>query len=110
MLFIMGILADDPDKPLFDPIGLGVGMKGVARFLALVGLLLGGLVFVYWFATKALGQRGTVHRFLLNVPVIGPCLQALALARFSLALKLTMDSELSTHKALRRSLLATGNG
>jgi type IV pilus assembly protein PilC len=109
MLLILGMLAPTPDQA-FDPIGLGVGPAGAMRFLGLVVLLLGSLVFVYWFATKALGQKATVHRLLLNVPVIGPCLQALALSRFCLALKLTMDSELSTHKAMRRSLQATGNG
>jgi type II secretory pathway component PulF len=109
LLIILEIIAPSPEQA-FDPIGLGVGIPGVMRFLGLVGLFLGGLFFIYWFATKALGQRATVHRFLLSVPAIGPCLQALALSRFCLALKLTMDSELSTHKALRKSLQATGNG
>jgi type II secretory pathway component PulF len=109
LLIILAWIAPNPESA-FDPIGLGVGMPGVLRFLGLMTLLIGGGAFVYWFATKALGQRATVHRFLLNVPGIGPCLQALALARFSLAMKLTMDSSLSTHKAVRRSLQATGNG
>ena len=112
LILILGMLpgAENPDKPAFDPLGFGVGPKGALKFLAMVAALLGGLVFIYWFATKALGARGTVHRFLLHVPAIGPCLRALALSRFCLAMKLTMDSELSTHKAIRRSLIATGNG
>jgi type II secretory pathway component PulF len=110
MLLILGILAGDDPKNAFDPIGLGVGMPGVLKFLTIVGFLLGGLVMIYLFATKVLGKTAAIHRFMLNVPVIGPCLHALALSRFCLALKLTMDSQLSTHKAMRRSLLATGNG
>ena len=108
MLLILGFLAPDPEHA-FDPIGLGVGPQGAFTFLALVVALFGGLFLLYWFATNALGRRGAVHRFLLHVPVIGPCLHALALSRFCLAMKLTMDSSLSTQKSLLRSLQATGN-
>ena len=46
----------------------------------------------------------------MRVPAIGPCMQASALSRFCLALRLTLDSSMSTAKALRMSLRATGNG
>ena len=42
------------------------------------------------------GRTIRAHRFLLNVPGLGPCLHALALSRFCLARKLTTDSELPT--------------
>jgi type IV pilus assembly protein PilC len=44
------------------------------------------------------------------VPVIGPCLQALAVTRFCLALRLTLESAMPIGRALRLSFRATGNG
>jgi type IV pilus assembly protein PilC len=46
---------------------------------------------------------------LLQVPIVGPCLRALALTRFCLALRLTQETGMSILKALRLSLRATGN-
>jgi type II secretory pathway component PulF len=45
----------------------------------------------------------------LRIPVLGTCLEALALMRLSLALQLTMDTSLPVAEALDRSLKATGN-
>jgi type IV pilus assembly protein PilC len=56
-----------------------------------------------------LAQREAVDRFLLDVPALGPCLQALALGRFCLALRLTTESGMSIGKAVRMSLRATGH-
>ena len=50
-----------------------------------------------------------MDRFLLRVPVIGPCLEAIALARFCLGLRLTLGAGLPVKAAVRRSLDATGN-
>jgi type II secretory pathway component PulF len=109
MLLILGMIAPSEGKP-FDPLGMGVGVPGAIRFLSGVAIVFCGGLAIYFIATRALGQRAAVHRFLLSVPAIGPCLQALALARLSLAMKLTLDSSLSAPKALKRSLLASGNG
>ncbi len=94
----------------FDPIGFGVGLTGVIRFWTILAVFFGFLIGVYLFATQVLGQRAAVHRVLLKIPAIGPCLQALILSRLSLALKLTMDSSLSVPKAIRRSMSVSGNG
>ena len=50
-----------------------------------------------------------MQELLLRLPLVGPCLRALALGRFALALSLTMEAGLSLGKALRQSLAATGN-
>jgi type II secretory pathway component PulF len=47
---------------------------------------------------------------LLGVPVVGPCLRALAVTRFCLALRLTLESAMPITRALRLSFRATGNG
>jgi type II secretory pathway component PulF len=43
------------------------------------------------------------------LPALGPCLRALTMSRFTLALQMTLDSGLSITKALALSLKATGN-
>ena len=56
-----------------------------------------------------LRRRATVHELLLRLPVIGPCFRALALSRFCLALRLTMNTGMSITRALGLSLCATSN-
>jgi type II secretory pathway component PulF len=50
-----------------------------------------------------------VDAFLLGLPAVGPCLRALALARFCVALRLTFETAMPTARALRLALRATGN-
>lgn len=108
MILILGMIAPS-EESAFDPLGFGVGIAGALRFLITVAVVLGGVVGIYFLATRGLGQKATVHRLLLSLPAIGPCLQALALSRLALALRLTMDSALSTPRAVKRSLWASGN-
>ena len=109
MILILGMIPTMGMKP-FDPLGFGVGPEGAIKFLVLVFLFFSSLFAIYFFLTRVLGKKPTVHRILLSVPAIGPCMQALALSRLSLAMKLTLDSSLPTPKAVKRSLLACGNG
>lgn len=109
MILILGWIADNPAMA-FDPLGFGVGPAGAIRFLVgvFVGLTL--LVGAYLFVTRVLGRKAAVHGFLLRLPALGPCLHALALMRFSLGLRLTMEAGMRPWAAVRRSLIATGNG
>jgi type IV pilus assembly protein PilC len=114
MLLLLGIIAEirgpGIDGKPWDPLGLGLlGPRGAAVFLGLVFGTLGCLLAVYILLTRALRQQRLVDTFLLGVPVLGPALQALALTRFCLALRLTLETGMSVTKALRLSLRATGN-
>jgi type II secretory pathway component PulF len=88
------------------------GLNSAAASLTFLGTIYGTL-FVAWllFRTVAkLGkQKAWMDRLLLHVPMVGPCLRALIMSRFTLALQLTLDTGLSIAKALRISLDATGN-
>jgi type IV pilus assembly protein PilC len=111
LIFIMGQLASRPGAMAFDPLGLGLlGTGGALTFLGVIWGTIFGIAAVYLLLTRALRQRPAVDRFLLGVPALGPCLHALALGRFCLALRLTTETGMSIHKALRLSLRATGNG
>lgn len=113
LILVMGVLVAPqygPDSSPPDPLGLGLmGVSGALLFLAGVVGLLAVLTGLYLFATRALRQSAAVDGVLLAVPILGPCLRALALARFCLALRMTLDTGLPIATALRLSLRATGN-
>ena len=112
LIFVLGLLPQNQGRaPAYDPLGLGLlGAPGALIFLGVVfgGLL--GLAGLYLLVTRALRQGAAVDTALLAVPVVGPCLRALALSRFCLALRLTSETGMSVNRALRLALRATGNG
>jgi type IV pilus assembly protein PilC len=94
----------------YDPVGLGLsGPGGALIFLVVVfgtlALLAGG----YFALTRLLDRKAGVDAFLLGMPLVGPCLRALALSRFCLALRLTLETAMPTTRALRLSFRATDN-
>ena len=108
-IFILGLLATD-DSPTA-PIGFGLtGTSGAILFLVFMAALTGGVILGYKLLTKTVAKQARFEAWLLGVPVLGPCLQAGAMSRFCLAMRLTLDSSMSIGKALRLSLKATGNG
>lgn len=109
LILIMGLLADAHGGQPLDPLGLGLaGPMGATIFLGVVFGLLFGLSMAYWLLTRRLGDLA-VQRYLLGLPAFGPCLRALALTRFCMALRLTTETGMSIDKAMRLSLSATGN-
>ncbi|MFO0846572.1 MAG: type II secretion system F family protein [Gemmataceae bacterium] len=111
LIAVLGMLGSQtPNGKPFDPLGLGLfGPSGAATFLGVIYGTIAGLFAVYLLADKLFGGRAKVDRLLLSVPALGPCLRALALGRFCLALRLTHESGMSIGKALRLSMRATGN-
>ncbi len=110
MIFITGFLAESQGNKAPDPTGLG--LRGAAGALKFLGFLFGFIILLvigYIILKRTLPQKPVVENYLLRVPIIGPCLEAFVLARFTLALGLTLDTGLSVVKALRLSLRATGN-
>jgi type IV pilus assembly protein PilC len=110
LILIMGMIADLRGGEPLDPLGLGLaGPSGAITFLSVVFGTLAGLGIVYWVFTRRLSGAVAMETFLLRLPAIGPCLQALALARFCMALRLTTETGMSIVEAMRLSLSATGN-
>jgi type IV pilus assembly protein PilC len=108
LLFILGQLAPANGRPLITFLGLG----GAAASLAFLGTVYGsifGVWLLYNLTAQATGRQAATHRLLLRVPILGPCLEAIALSRFTLALQLTLDSGLPIARGLRLSLEATAN-
>jgi type II secretory pathway component PulF len=109
LLLILGWIAESNGGTAFDPFGFGTGVRGSLNFLGSVAVFLALLFALYKYLPKLLKNRSAVDRKLLSIPVLGPCLDALAMQRFCLALRATMESGMSVRKSLALSLKATNN-
>ncbi len=113
LIFIMGLLPGIPGprgNVKVDPLGLGlIGARGAGIFFFSVTGTLAGLAALWWGLKRLLRRRAMVERVLLAIPMLGPCRRALAIARFSLAGRLMLETSLSIRKTLRLAFLATDN-
>jgi type IV pilus assembly protein PilC len=109
-IFIMGLLASGNDQQA-SPIGFGLsGTSGAILFLVVVFGSVAGAFLALKVLTSTVAKQAAFEAWLLRVPAVGPWLQSVALTRFCLALRVTLDSSMSVSKALSLSLRATGNG
>ncbi len=105
MIFILGIFGST-----FDPLGFGLtGTTGAIKFLLGWFGTIGILVFAYFVLTRSLRQQVMVDELILRTPVFGPCMRAMAMTRFCMALRLTMETGMPVARALKLSLRATAN-
>ena len=113
LIYILGILPPQPgpDGPVYlDALGLGlVGSDGAMKFLGTVTGSLAAAWILFLILRRLLRRRAVIERMLLAVPGMGPCLRALALARFSIAARLMLATSLSVLKTLRLAFMATDN-
>jgi type IV pilus assembly protein PilC len=110
LIFILGLLPRQAGNKPYDP--LGFGLSGGSGALTFLGIVFGSIALVagtFWFLRRNLSQRAAVDAWLLRLPAVGPCLRALALGRFCMALRLTFETGMPIAEALRLSLRATGN-
>jgi type IV pilus assembly protein PilC len=110
LIWILGIVAQmNPGGLQFDPIGLGTGAgSALAFFFGSWGTLtVGAVLFVL---ARRLFREGAVDGLLLRLPALGPCLRSLALTRFCLALRLTLETGMPIARAVRLAMQATSNG
>lgn len=93
-----------------DPLGLGLlGVDGAVTFLTYVGAAFAGLWLLVAAVSYATSKFPALQRLVFRIPVLGPCLRALALTRLCIALKLMLDTRMSVIKAIRLAFAATDN-
>ena len=112
LIFIFGLIPQGTGQFAlhFDPLGLGMsGTEGALFFLASVFGFLLFLWIGYLLLTRFLGGKAFMDRLLLRTPIVGKCLSALALGRFCLALRLTLETGMPIARALRLSFRAADN-
>jgi len=89
--------------PQGDPLSsaLTVLYIGIAVFCAPIGL--------YFLATRVFGGSRAVHEFAIHVPLLGPIIRTVAIARFSWAMELMTTAGVRILDAIQWSLEATTN-
>jgi type IV pilus assembly protein PilC len=107
LIFILGVIGQARATAPFGIFGL-TGAGGAIIFLAVAFGTLGALGAVGWLVLRG-RHAAPFQAILLRLPSLGPCLYALVMSRFAMALKLTLDSGLPITRALKLSLQATGN-
>jgi type II secretory pathway component PulF len=85
------------------------GASGAFQFLLGNALFCATVIFVYKFFTGKMGKKAGIDAMVWRTPMLGPCVRALVMGRFALAMQLTLDSAIPVAKAIRLSLQATGN-
>ncbi len=106
LIWILGMIGGGK----IDILGFGlIGNRGLTIYLSIVG----AAAAVLWLVVRAI-RRGLVwtrpiQRIVLQLPVIGPSLQTMALARLAWSMHLTMNTGMDVRRALNLSLRSTQN-
>lgn len=112
LIYLLGIIgSSNPGQPAEDVLGLGlVGTRGAVTWFSLTL----GTTFFVWFgytlAVRNAAGRKALHPFLLQVPAVGHCMKAFAIARFSWCFALTQQAGMPLKPSIESALRATGNG
>jgi len=109
LIWVLGMIGQTPGKPPPPPIFGLTGTKGALTFLGFVFGTLSLLLLGYVFFKRQFRHLATFEALLLRIPVLGTCLEAIAMSRLCLAMQLTLDSGMPIGNAMRLNLAATGN-
>lgn len=111
LIYVLGMIAQSQGGEPLDVLGLGLtGASGAVIWLTGVFGTVAGLFIVYQVMNRSLASKQVFDSFLLQIPILGPCLRSFAVARFSWAFALTQQSGMSIKPSLEASLRATSNG
>lgn len=110
LIWVMGVLAQHHEGKAIDLLGLGlVGPAGLAVYLGVMGTVAAGLGGLIWATRRGMLWTRWIQRAALRLPVVGACLETMALARLTWTLHLTLNVEMSMDRLLPLALRAAGN-
>ncbi|HWC89682.1 MAG TPA: type II secretion system F family protein [Pirellulales bacterium] len=111
LIWVMGFInARNPRGQPIDILGFGlIGTPGLLRYAALLAGVALVLVALYECTRRGMFWTGPIERAVLRVPVLGPALRTLALARLAWSLQLTYGVGMDLQRALELSLRSTQN-
>lgn len=117
-LFVIGIVIwvsaalqlKELDGSPRDVFGLGlIGSSGLILYVGGIALAVVAVVMTIEASRRGKLWTRQLQRHLLSLPVVGDAVRTLALARFTWALQLILDTSMDLRKALPLALDATGN-
>jgi type IV pilus assembly protein PilC len=113
MIYIMGMISSNQraDASRIDILGWGlVGTPGLIKYICgLIFLAIVGLLLFQWLRNRQDWLRA-LQRALVTVPIVGGAVKTLAIAKFTWALQLVLDTPMDIRKALTLAFNATDNG
>ncbi|MCG8448256.1 MAG: type II secretion system F family protein [Pirellulales bacterium] len=109
LIWIMGMLSGPGEKKV-DLIGFGlVGTEGLMIYLNVLILAVLFLFLMVEMARRGFGWTRSLQRQAVRTPFLGIALKTLALARFTWALQLVLQTAMDLRQAIPLALQATGN-
>ena len=110
LIYVLGMLQGDAQGSfsfsIFGLTGFGGAMTWFSCTFGVIGLLVIG----YLLISKNMGYRQFLDPWLMQIPVLGKCMKAFAISRFSWAFALTQQAGMSIKPSIYQSLKATDNG
>jgi type II secretory pathway component PulF len=109
LIFITGIIGAARGTEAPDVLGWGlVGTRGMIIWFMSCGLVAGAIaVAVHAVARGRLGSQPVLAA--MRIPVLGPCLEALALSRMTWSLALALDAGMDARRAVTLAISAAQN-
>ncbi|QDS91793.1 Type II secretion system protein F [Roseimaritima multifibrata] len=110
LIVILGVLKPAGGGEMLDFTGLGLrGFSGAAIFLFFVGLFFAGIAgIVIAIRKNFLGCHNLIPLFYM-IPVLGPAIRTITLAKFCWVLSLTLDTGLDAIRSVKLALDSTGS-
>lgn len=109
LIFLMGVLGSGPNR--LDPLGFGLfGAQGAMAWLGGWAIFLVSMFVTYKLIASSKTAGAVLGRGMMKLPVVGTCMEAFAISRFSWAFYLTQEAGMPIDHSLKASLDATANG
>jgi type II secretory pathway component PulF len=112
LIFVLGAIQPASAQPgaTYDPLGFGLfGTRGLVVYLNVLIAIAIAVLLVVESARRGARWVRALERAAMRLPIIGNAFETLALARFTWALQLVLDTPMDLRKALPMALDATAN-
>jgi len=111
LILVLGMVEETTGNSDLSVLVFGlVGTKGAIIWLCGTFGSIAGVFFAYKMINGLFQGEKVLDTFLIRVPILGHCMRAFAIARFSWAYYLTQQTGMPVVESLKGSLRATGNG
>jgi type II secretory pathway component PulF len=109
LIFVLGVIASVSGGEATDVLGLGlVGGRGAVTWFLMCGLVAGAVVLAANAISRGwLGPQPVL--LAMRIPVLGKCLESLALSRLTWSLALTLDAGMDARRAAALAIRSANN-
>jgi type II secretory pathway component PulF len=110
LILVLGMIPAGPGGERIDILGFGlVGVPGLIVYLLIVGAVVAGIALLVQAMRRGVLWTRPLQRGVMQLPILGGCLQTLALSRLAWAMHVTLGTSMSLQKSLPLSLRSTQN-